>query len=283
MTNRILEGGYCLNRNCERVKGDEILVSVITVVYNGEKYLEHTIQSVLDQTYKNVEYIIVDGGSSDGTLDIIRKYDSQIAYWKSEPDRGISDAFNKGIALATGEVIGILNADDWYEQDAVALIVAKYEPDSIVHGNIQYWNENGSKGAQTRPNLKMLPLEMSLNHPTTFVSKSLYSKYGVFSLDYKLTMDYHLLLKLYKAGAKFIFVDHVLTNMRYGGASANIVACYQEVLKAKNEILGNENSNRLYYYWTIIRHTTSKLLSGTPLSFINKAYRTYISPIKKQY
>src|SRR5258705_5340519 len=99
------------------------LVSIITIVYNGEKYIEDSIRSVINQSYKNIEYIIIDGGSSDNTVSIIKKYEKQIAFWISEKDKGISDAFNKGIAKATGEIIGILNSDDWYERDTVAKAV----------------------------------------------------------------------------------------------------------------------------------------------------------------
>ena len=99
------------------------LVSIITVVLNGESHLEHTINSVLCQTYENLEYIIIDGGSSDGTQDIIRKYQDKIDYWISESDDGIYDAMNKGILQAKGELIGILNSDDWYELETVELMV----------------------------------------------------------------------------------------------------------------------------------------------------------------
>ncbi|MFD2247689.1 glycosyltransferase family 2 protein [Pontibacter ruber] len=278
--NFIQEGGYRLKGNKTR---SGILVSIITVVYNGEKFLEHTINSVLAQTYPNIEYIVVDGGSSDGTLSILRKYDDQIAYWKSEPDKGISDAFNKGVALATGELVGILNADDWYEPDAVARIVSRYQPDSVLYGSLQYWNLDGSKDVQAAPNLHFLPFEMSLNHPTVFVSSSLYHKYGVFNLNFKLAMDYHLLLRFYKAGATFIYVDGVITNMRHGGASSNVIACYREVLQVKNDVLGNKITNQFYFYWQVLRRTAYVTLSRTPLSFINKLYRKHLSPIKRQY
>lgn len=283
MLNHTLEGGTRLKAAGKKMREGEVLVSVITVVYNGVNHIEHTIQSVLKQTYNNIEYIVVDGGSTDGTLDILRKYSDRIAYWKSEPDKGISDAFNKGVALATGELIGILNADDWYEPDAASQIVAHYKPDSILHGNLQYWNEDGSKGMVAYPNLKILPLEMSLNHPTIFVSKSLYSRHGAFSLNYKLSMDYELLLRFYKAGATFIYVNQVITNMRLGGASGDIVACYREVMKAKDEVLGKSVSHKLFYYLTIVRYNTSQALAKTPLSFINKIYRAYFSPTKKHY
>lgn len=278
----VLEGGYRL-RNPEAQNKNGLLVSVITIVYNGDRYLEQTIQSVLSQSYQQIEYIIVDGGSTDGSLDIIRKYEDRIAYWKSEPDQGISDAFNKGIALASGELVGILNADDWYEPEAIAAMTDLYQPDSVLHGNRQFWNEDGSKGSWSRPKLEMLSLEMSLNHPTVFVSKSLYDRYGIFDTNYKMAMDYHLLLRFYKSGVNFIHVDKIITNIRLGGVSSNIPACYREVLKAKNEIIGPSFANQLYYYWTLARHNTSKTLARTPFTFLNNMYRSYISPIKNQY
>lgn len=103
------------------------LISIITVVYNGEKYLEQTIQSVINQTYKNIEYIVIDGGSTDGTLDIIKKYEEHISYWVSESDKGLYDAMNKGIGVAKGELIGMINSDDWYELEAVEIMAEAYK------------------------------------------------------------------------------------------------------------------------------------------------------------
>ena len=101
---------------------DNSLISVITVSYNAVSTIEQTILSVINQTYSNIEYIIIDGGSTDGTIDIIRRYEDKIAYWVSEPDRGIYDAMNKGASKANGEYIAFLNSDDWYELDAVSII-----------------------------------------------------------------------------------------------------------------------------------------------------------------
>src|SRR5690349_11081866 len=120
------------------------LVSIITIVYNGEKHLEQTIQSVLSQTYSNIEYIIIDGGSVDNSISIIKKYNNRLAYWISEKDSGISDAFNKGIAKARGEIIGLINADDWYETDAVEKVVALIGNHDVAYGNVMYW-KNGAK------------------------------------------------------------------------------------------------------------------------------------------
>lgn len=96
---------------------EQLKISIVTVSYNAAKTIEQTIKSVINQTYSNIEYIVIDGGSTDGTVDIIRKYEDRIAYWVSEPDGGIFDAMNKGIKVATGEVVGIINSDDWYEHD----------------------------------------------------------------------------------------------------------------------------------------------------------------------
>ena len=123
------------------------LISVITITLNTALTLDTAIQSVLNQTYDNIEYIIIDGGSTDGSLDIIRKYEDRIAYWTSEPDSGISEAFNKGITAATGEISGIINADDYYEPAAVALAVSVLTQTGadIVHGMVQYRDVNGQK------------------------------------------------------------------------------------------------------------------------------------------
>lgn len=275
-----LEGGYLLRKGlpqtCPNLK-----VSIITVVFNGEKYLEQTILSVLNQSYKNIEYIIIDGGSTDSSIDIIRKYDDEIAYWISEPDKGISDAFNKGIKIASGTLIGIINADDWYETNAVASIVQRYRPGSVLHGNLQYWNRDGTKGMLVIPNSILLPREMTINHPTVFIEKDGYDKIGLFDSRYKLAMDYHLLLRLHDSGFSFIDVDNTVANMRSGGASHNWLGSYKEVRRAKDEILGKKVKHAFIYYWQILRRTASESFSDSPLSFVNRVYRRYFSPMKK--
>ena len=116
---------YTASKTCNEHPA-KLLVSIITPVRNAAYTLGQTITSVLSQTYPNIETIVVDGGSEDGTLDILRSFDHGINLWISEPDAGISDAFNKGIALATGDIIGIINADDWYEPEAVATIIEAF-------------------------------------------------------------------------------------------------------------------------------------------------------------
>ena len=119
----VSEGGLRMQNNRKPSQADSPLVSIITIVYNGEEFLEQTIQSVINQSYENIEYIIVDGGSNDGTLEIVNRYAADIDYWISEPDEGIYDALNKGIALSTGKLIGAIHANDFYAAGAVASMV----------------------------------------------------------------------------------------------------------------------------------------------------------------
>ena len=158
----------------------EPLVSIVTVVYNGEAFLERTIKSVLAQNWPNIEYVIVDGGSTDGTLKIIKKYEDRIAYWNSAKDKGIYDAMNKGISLCTGEWVGLINADDWYEEDTVARVMreALAHPEvNIVHGDIWLHYPNGERGLKkAKVNGFLLKYwEMVLNHPSFFVRRSYYN------------------------------------------------------------------------------------------------------------
>lgn len=214
------EGGLRTQGYFKHSEPDKPLISIITVVFNGEKYLEQTIQSVINQTYDNVEYIIIDGGSTDGTLDIIIKYEGMVDYWVSEGDEGISDAFNKGIELCTGEMIGIINADDWYEINSVKIIVSSFLKFGIgiYYGRISFWKND--KPLYTRSaNSKKLKYEMSLNHPSVFIHIENYKKIGHFNTSYKLAMDYDLLLRGITNKLNFFYIDDVISNMRYGGVS----------------------------------------------------------------
>lgn len=195
----------------------ELKVSIITVVYNGVKHLEQTIKSVLNQTYANIEYIIIDGGSTDGTINIIKKYESNIAHWVSEPDSGIYDAMNKGIKMATGELIGIINSDDWYEPYAVEEIVMAYKDNTVCYGLMRHISNDEILEIYA-PAPCLIPKKM-IPHSTCFVPSNIYRKYGLFDLQYKSCADYHLILRLYKAGVKFEFIEKVIANFRFGGYS----------------------------------------------------------------
>lgn len=260
------------------------LVSLITIVYNGEKHIEHTIQSVINQSYKKIEYIIIDGGSKDSTLSIIKKYEKDIAVLVSEKDRGISDAFNKGINLAKGDIIGIINADDWYEPDVVEKVVNGIADSDIVYGDMQLWKA-GRKDFLVKGNYAYLENEMSINHPTVFVKATCYKKFGSFDLSYKCAMDYDLMLRFKVNGCKFKYLENVVTNMRWEGFSDAkwMIGC-RESLAIKNKYLPHKRTrNYLYFYKHVAAIAIPKFLEKIGLSSIVRAYRSNFSRIRKVY
>lgn len=205
-------------------ESENILISVITVSYNAVNTIEQTILSVINQNYKNIEYIIIDGGSTDGTIDIIKKYQNKISYWVSEPDEGLYDAMNKGILKATGKIIGIINADDWYEDNALENIknlfkIGKY----IYYGNMNIILDNKIiNRTKVSSNLDSLKKDMIIPHPSIFVNKDVYNSIGLFNLKYKIAADWNFVLKCYIEGIYFIKTNHILANFRLGGVSSKI-------------------------------------------------------------
>lgn len=202
-------------------------VSIITVVFNGVKTLEQTIQSVINQTYKNIEYIIIDGGSTDGTLDIIKKYEDKISFWISEKDKGLYDAMNKGISFAKGEIIGMINSDDWYEANAVELIVQAYgkNPDKkIFHGDRFDVKEDGSRKIRKfHPSkTKFMYYGMTYNHPSMFVKKEVYQQ-RLYSNEMKSLSDYEFVLYWFLRQPNWFYnIPLPFVNYRLDGISANI-------------------------------------------------------------
>jgi glycosyltransferase involved in cell wall biosynthesis len=201
------------------------LISIITVVYNGSKTLEQTIQSVINQSYKNIEYIIIDGGSTDGTIDIIKKYEKNIVHWSSEPDKGLYDAMNKGIALAKGELIGMINSDDWYELDAVKIIVDSYieNPQKrIFHGDRFDIDNDGNKRKYrfNQSKFKFKYFSMTFNHPSMFIHRDIY-KVAKYNIDFKSIADYEFVLKAFlKNSDVFCYIPLTYVNYRLDGISA---------------------------------------------------------------
>lgn len=197
-------------------------ISIITITFNAERYLTQAIESVGEQRYPNLEYIIVDGGSTDGTLSIVKSYPDLVTRWISEPDNGISDAFNKGIRMASGEIIGIINADDGYlpgALPAVAQAVQDHPDFEVYYGNAIHERFDGSGVYQFRPVPKIGPeiwRRMPVSHPATFVRRSAYERFGVFDTRCPLAMDYELLLRFYRSGARFLYMDSLLARFRYG-------------------------------------------------------------------
>jgi glycosyltransferase involved in cell wall biosynthesis len=197
------------------------LVTIITVVLNGEKHIEQTMNSVLNQRYSNIEYIIIDGGSIDNTINIIEKYNNKLDYWQSEKDKGLYYAMNKGISLAKGELIGILNADDYYSEDAINFVVDAYLTShaDILHGDILLMTDKES--VRMKPDIRKMKEQPSIFHPTCFVKKTVYDAIGTFDTRYKISADYDFLLRCLKHNYSSQYIHEVLTCFRSGGMSAS--------------------------------------------------------------
>lgn len=259
------------------------LLTVITIVLNGEAHLEQTILSVLNQGYDNVEYIIIDGGSTDGSLEIIRKYDFAIDYWVSEPDGGVSDAFNKGLSASTGQLIGIINSDDWYEPYTLQLIapmVSGGESD-IFHGQLQYWRDQDKKELVCGDH-RLLDRDMTVNHPTVFVMRALYQSIGGFSTDFRYAMDYEMLLRAKKWGARFQYINRCLANMHLGGMSdLRWRKALREVVRAKMLHSRTTFGPVGYYVYQLAKGTARRILERVGMRCAVDFYHARFSLIRK--
>jgi glycosyltransferase involved in cell wall biosynthesis len=181
---------------------------------------------VLSQTYDHIEYLVLDGSSTDGTVDIIRKYDENISFWTSEPDGGIFDAMNKGLRRASGDFIGILNADDWYEEDTVGAVADKIlsigpkAEESVVYCDYYHYDEAFDPRVKAKKYSTMdFRVGMSISHQAMFIGRAVYGRIGQYSLDYRLASDYDFFLRMIQAHIEFIKLDFHGVNVRIGGQS----------------------------------------------------------------
>lgn len=203
-------------------------VSVITIAYNSSETIADTIRSVLSQNYHDIEYIIVDGSSKDGTVELVKSFGNKVSKFISEPDRGIYDAMNKGVQLATGDIIGILNSDDFYaDENVIADVVSKFERESsdALYGDLVYVNREQTdkvvrtwKAGEYRHG-KFLSGWMP-PHPTFFAKRACYEQFGLYSLELKSAADYELMLRfIHKHGIRLSYLPRTMTKMRLGGQS----------------------------------------------------------------
>lgn len=232
-------------------------ISIITVCYNSEKFLEGAIQSVLSQTYKNIEYIVVDGNSVDGTKSIIENYRDKISIYISEPDNGIYDAMNKGIKLATGDIVGFLNSDDFYSsKDSISKAINVFNENNVdcVYANINYVNAiNSEKIVRFWVSGRYIKNSFSKGwhpaHPTFWVKRKIYEKYGGFNLRFKLAADFELMLRfLEKYRISNFYLNLPLIHMRLGGATSG---SFKNVLKQNVECFNAFKTNQIkvsYFY-----------------------------------
>jgi glycosyltransferase involved in cell wall biosynthesis len=211
------------------------VVSVVTVVRNAVLTLPRTIASVQAQSGPSVEHVIVDGGSEDGSLDVIRRLLRPQDYWMSEPDRGISDAFNKGIALARGRYIQILNADDWLtpgQMNTSAGALAASTADFVFGDCLAFDGERPVFRYRGDPNYAaLLHRRMhAMNHPSMLVRRSAYAEHGLFALQFRNSMDYEWLLRAHRRGARGIYDPRITTNFSLGGVT------FREARRAMSEV-----------------------------------------------
>lgn len=240
-------------------------ISIITVCYNSEETIENTILSVNKQTYKNIEYIIIDGNSIDNTLGIVRNHKDKISKWISEPDKGLYDAMNKGIELATGDLIGILNSDDTFNsENVIEQIVDFYERNNVeaIIGDIvqhrtddkivrlyssKYWKPNKLKIGFMPP------------HPSIFFRKDLFMKYGNYDCGFKIGADYELIVRFFlKNNISWKYSGIITTSMLVGGLSSSGTSSYKLITKeiqrslSMNRIVFSPFKIKMRFFWKII-------------------------------
>ena len=200
-----------------------LMISVVTVCRNSAATIGKTIESVLVQKDAGVEYIAIDGASTDNTQDVIKSYGSNIDIWLSEPDKGIADAFNKGIALASGDIIGLINSDDALAPGALDKVRRFFEdhPNTdVLHGDILLLNGSRVVKRIKPPPRWWYPWRLVLfNHPATFVRHGVYTKYGLFDSSISIAMDAEIFLRWSKSGVKIDYFPEILAHMQAGGVS----------------------------------------------------------------
>lgn len=211
-----------------------MLFSVITVCYNSEKTIERTIESVLSQTEQDYEYLIIDGGSTDSTMEIVKSYEDKFQgklSYISEPDKGLYDAMNKGIKKASGEIIGIVNSDDYYEPDTLEKVKASYKgyPYSFLFGLVRSVREG--KEVMVYSKHPAFIEEDMIAHPACFITKAIYDKFGGYSLEYPYSADYEFMLRIKDAEEiQYIELYDILTNFSQGGVSTTVVG-YRDTMR----------------------------------------------------
>lgn len=225
-------------------------ISIITVVYNNKATIANAIESVLSQNYDDIEYIIIDGKSTDGTLDVINHYSSRISKIVSENDKGIYDAMNKGLRLATGDVIGILNSDDFYANNSILNeVMSQFNKDhdlDILYGDLVYVKPDDVNKLVRKWKSKPYNSNFFENgdvppHPSLFVSSRVYKEAGHFNLKYRLASDYEFMLRIFKKfNFKIKYLPIVFVNMRLGGATNKNL---KNIIKGNAEILSSWKDN----------------------------------------
>ncbi len=241
-------------------------ISIITPSFNSAKTIEKTILSVINQQKKYpLEYIVIDGDSTDNTCEIIQRYltNKNIDIFISEPDSGAYDAMNKGINLASGEIIGIINSDDWYLEDAIKIVEEEFDkyPDiDILYSPIENYYQGEYMATFIPGELEKLSIRFTLNHPSCFIKKSAYIAAGLYDLQYKIAADYDMILRLFNNGFQFHFIETSLAAYSLNGMSSSplpwnraklIQECWKISSKASNNFpqVSEKQRKKAYIAW----------------------------------
>ena len=245
-------------------------ISLITITYNSEKTLADTIQSVLNQTYPNIEYIIVDGASKDNTVSIIKEHEPYFEgrmKWLSEPDKGLYDAMSKGIHMATGNIVGILNSDDFFTSKEVLQNVANAFLQDVkldaVYGDVHFVHPDNLNKCVRYYSSKvfkrsLMKLGFMPAHPSFYIRRECFEKYGLYKTDYKIAADFEFLLRvIYKEKIKTQYLPIDMVTMRTGGASTSGLESHKRIMKEhlrafrENDIYTNGLLLSLRYFYKI--------------------------------
>lgn len=240
-------------------------ISIITVCYNSAATLERNIISVSAQTYKNIEHIVIDGNSNDGTVEIIKRHEDKISKWISEPDKGLYDAMNKGIALATGDLIGVLNSDDTFYSGTVLSEIVSFHNQNSIEASVGTIVQHTATGKVVRvySSKKWSPEKLTIGfmppHPSIFFKKELFAKYGNYALGFVIGADYELIIRFFlKNKISWKYSGITTTSMLVGGLSSSGSSSYnlitQEIKKAllMNEICFSSIKIKFRFLWKII-------------------------------
>lgn len=252
------------------------LISIVTVVFNNVNSLEKTILSVINQSYNNIEYIIIDGGSTDGTIDIIKKYDDKIDYWISEPDKGLYYAMNKGLHLATGKWINFMNSgDSFFQNTTIEEIFSHQYKDGVIYGDVLFsFDGSNNVYVEAKP-LKKFWKGMQFVHQATFVSTEIMKKFP-FDTKYKLIADYNSLYQIFLSNINFHYINLPVCKFLAGGLSDNspktIIECQKMIFPIHRDL-----HIKFYYYFKyvdcLIKYNFAKSIGQSNYAFIRRIKR----------
>jgi glycosyltransferase involved in cell wall biosynthesis len=265
------EGGRRLRGERPGGTADQPLVSVVTVVYNGSRHIEEAIRAVAAQTYPHVEHIVIDGGSTDGTLDILESYDDTIGYWMSESDSGVYDAMNKGVALVTDPDSYILfaNSDDnLYSAEAIERVISASSGEDLVYGKMVLADHQVSAVVGRAVELSDLA-NQTLCHPATFVRRKVFDSVGLFDTSLRIAADYDHIVRCFAAPVSTRFVDVIVSRMRMGGLSEDqfMLSCRErkKVIRQRFPFVSRLKGVAQVNFYDIPRNTARRWLDRAGL------------------